>query len=139
MPLLRGCQDIFASGYMHPDLCSGLISLIPKGGDPTQLREWRPITLLPTVYKILALMISHRLCSFLPDIIHSSQTGFSVSWMLFDAVLHLIDPCLVTCTSSLGTLMVVHFAISWEQSFPTKERDCQFLIFGGGYLALAGA
>ena len=50
--LLRGVQEIYDFGSMPQSLCSGLISLIPKGGDSTLLRQWRCITLLPTVYKI---------------------------------------------------------------------------------------
>ncbi|MCO5568124.1 hypothetical protein L7F22_021820 [Adiantum nelumboides] len=74
--LLRGCQDIFSSGCMPESMCTGLISLIPKGGDTTRMRQWRPITLLSSVYKILAKLISSRLRPFLPDLIHTSQTGF---------------------------------------------------------------
>ncbi|MCO5578527.1 hypothetical protein L7F22_032370 [Adiantum nelumboides] len=74
--LLPGCQDIFTSGCMPPSLCSGLISLIPKGGDTTRLRQWRPITLLSSVYKILAKLISSLLRPYLPDLIHTSQIGF---------------------------------------------------------------
>ncbi|MCO5614512.1 hypothetical protein L7F22_068795 [Adiantum nelumboides] len=74
--LLRGCQDIFASGYMSQSMCSRLISLIPNGGDTTRLRQWRPISLISSIYKILAKLISSRLRPFLPDLIHTSQTGF---------------------------------------------------------------
>lgn len=45
-PLLRGIQHILDSGSMPSSLCSGLISLIPKGRDLSLLRQWRPITLL---------------------------------------------------------------------------------------------
>lgn len=61
---------------MPSSLSSGLISLIPKGGDSTVCRQWRPITLLPMVYKILDKMISGRLRSLLPDLIHGSKTAF---------------------------------------------------------------
>ncbi|MCO5583111.1 hypothetical protein L7F22_037019 [Adiantum nelumboides] len=40
------------------------------------MTQWRPITLLSSVYKILAKLISSRLRPFLPDLIHTSQTGF---------------------------------------------------------------
>ncbi|MCO5567904.1 hypothetical protein L7F22_021600 [Adiantum nelumboides] len=48
----------------------------PMDGDAFTLRQGRPITLMSSVYKILARMISARLRPFLPDLIHSSQTGF---------------------------------------------------------------
>ena len=75
-PLLGAFQQIFSSGQMPESLSSGLICLIPKGGDRQELRQWRPITLLTTAYKILAKMISTRVRPLLPDLIHDTQTGF---------------------------------------------------------------
>ena len=71
-PLRLGFQHIFDSDSMPPSLSVGLISLIPKGGDTSSLRQWRLITLMPSVYKILARMLRARLRPFLPDLIHSS-------------------------------------------------------------------
>lgn len=75
-PLLQGFQHMFDTGTMPTLLTAGLIALIPKGGDPTSLRQWRPITLLSSSYKILALLISARLKPFMPRLIHGSQTAF---------------------------------------------------------------
>ena len=85
-PLLLGIQHVFETGYMPPSMSTGIISLIPKGGDACDLRQWRPITLLSTFYKILAHLISARLKPLLPDLIHDSQTAFIqervVSWII---------------------------------------------------------
>ena len=51
--------------------------MIPKtNGQLEELRNWRPITLLNVIYKILAKMIARRLQSYLPELIHDSQTAF---------------------------------------------------------------
>ncbi|MCO5556756.1 hypothetical protein L7F22_010308 [Adiantum nelumboides] len=71
---------------MPQSMSSGIISLISKGGDASTLRQWRPITLMSSVYKILARMITSRLRSFLPDLIHSSQTGFVQDRSILDNV-----------------------------------------------------
>ncbi|MCO5607879.1 hypothetical protein L7F22_062081 [Adiantum nelumboides] len=75
-PLQEGLQHIFDTGRIPQSMSSGIISLIPKGGDASILRQWRPITLMSLVYKILARMIGARLEHFLLDLIHSCQTGF---------------------------------------------------------------
>ena len=54
-------QHIFDFGSMPPSLSAGLISLIPNGGVTSSLRQLRLITLMPSVYKILARMLSARL------------------------------------------------------------------------------
>ena len=61
---------------MPESLASRLICLIPKGGDRQEIRQWCPITLLPTAYKILAKMISSRIRPLLPNLIHDTQIGF---------------------------------------------------------------
>ncbi|MCO5554775.1 hypothetical protein L7F22_008309 [Adiantum nelumboides] len=71
---------------MPPSMSSGIISLIPKGGDASTLRQWRPITLMSSVYKIFARMITARLRPFLPDLIHSSQTRFVQDRSILDNV-----------------------------------------------------
>jgi hypothetical protein len=54
----------------------GLIILIPKSGDHARIGNWRPITLLVSLYKILAKTLARQLQTFLPSIIRPSQTGF---------------------------------------------------------------
>ncbi|MCO5576442.1 hypothetical protein L7F22_030252 [Adiantum nelumboides] len=78
-----------------------LISLIPKGGDTTCLRQWRPITLLSSVYKILAKLINSGLRTFLPDLIHTSHTGL------------VQDRCI------LDNLFCLHQAIDWARTSST--------------------
>ena len=53
----------------------GVISLIFKKGDRTKLKNWRPITLLNTDYKILTKALTNRLQQTLPSLIHTDQTA----------------------------------------------------------------
>ena len=71
---------------MPASLAAGLICLIPKGGDRQEIKQWRPITLLPTAYKILAEMISSHIRPLLPDLIHDTQTGFVQDRSILDNV-----------------------------------------------------
>lgn len=54
----------------------GLITLIPKEGDPHDLNYWRPITLLTSIYKIYAKTLQLRLQPMLSDVISPEQTAF---------------------------------------------------------------
>lgn len=65
---------------------SGLIALIPKGGDPILLRQWWPITLLSSVYKILARLIVAHLQELISSFIHRSQTAFIQDRRILDNV-----------------------------------------------------
>ena len=79
---------IFYSGAMPEEWKERLICLIPKGdGASEDIRAWWPITLLNTIYKIYALKVL-ALClqPLLPDIIHTSQTGFMQDRSIFDNI-----------------------------------------------------
>ena len=68
-------------GYMKGELSvtqqQGLITCIPKDSKPKQfLKNWPPLTLLDTVYKIASGTIANRMKTTLDHIINKDQTGF---------------------------------------------------------------
>ena len=50
------------------------------------IRKWRPITILNTIYKIYAKLLAMRLQPFLTDIIHNTQTGFLQDRSILDNI-----------------------------------------------------
>jgi hypothetical protein len=64
----------------------GIITLIPKAGDRAKLNNWRPITLLGSLYKILAKTLASRLRSELNEIIRPNQTAFVEGRSILDNV-----------------------------------------------------
>jgi hypothetical protein len=53
-----------------------MITLIPKSGDHSKLGNWRLITLLGSIYKILAKKLAKRIQEFLPLVIKPNHTDF---------------------------------------------------------------
>ena len=70
--ILRGIEN----GNFHEGVTKGLISLIPKEGDVRDLNNWRPIILLPVIYKKFAKTLQTRLQPMLTDVISPEQTTF---------------------------------------------------------------
>ncbi|MCO5612363.1 hypothetical protein L7F22_066630 [Adiantum nelumboides] len=107
-PLREGLQHMFDTGSMPQSMSSGIISLIPKGGDAFTLISARLmfdtgsmpqsmssgiISLIPKGGDAFTLrqwrpitLISARLRPFLPDLIHLSQTGFVQDRSILDNV-----------------------------------------------------
>ena len=80
-------QEMMDSGVMPESLSEGLIFLIPKeGGDLELIRQWRPITILNSVYKIIAKTLSLRLQPMLDSLIHPTQTGFVKDRSILDNI-----------------------------------------------------
>ena len=70
------CQT-FNNSYLQKHLtssqCHALIKLIPKKPNPTSVKDWRPISLLNTDYKILSSIISARIKPILNSTISLEQ------------------------------------------------------------------
>ena len=65
----------FRSGQVSVSQRRGVISLLFKKGDRTLLKNWRPITLLTTDYKILTKALANRLQQVISLIVHTDQTA----------------------------------------------------------------
>lgn len=67
----------FENGHLSIDQKRGIITLVPKKDKiRTLLKNWRPISLLNTDYKILTKCLSFRVQKVLPSLIDPDQTGF---------------------------------------------------------------
>ena len=75
--LFDSYRKSFESGQLSPSQKKGVITLIPKKDkDLTELKSWRPLSLLNTDYKILAKILANRLKPALSDIINPDQIGY---------------------------------------------------------------
>ncbi|GJZ32023.1 hypothetical protein Tco_0577459 [Tanacetum coccineum] len=59
-----------------PDGNSSFITLIPKSLDAKMVKDFRPISLIGSFYKIVAKILSNRLCIVMPNLISDVQTTF---------------------------------------------------------------
>lgn len=59
--LFREVQRVLAGGPLEPQLNRTLIALIPKTTSPQSLKEFRPISLCTTVYKLITKVLANRL------------------------------------------------------------------------------
>ncbi|CAM2100967.1 unnamed protein product [Caretta caretta] len=72
------------SGVLPLSCRRTVLALLPKKGDLRDLRNWRPVSLLSTDYKIVAKAISLRLGSVMADVVHPDQTYTVPGRSIFD-------------------------------------------------------
>jgi hypothetical protein len=63
------------------------LSLIPKKTEALEVKDFRPISLVGSTYKILAKLLANRLKVVLPKIISASQNAFVQGRQILDSVL----------------------------------------------------
>lgn len=63
------------NGFLTVSQRRGIITLLFKKGDRTLLRNWRPVPLLTTDYKILTKALANRIQHVLRLILNSDKTG----------------------------------------------------------------
>jgi hypothetical protein len=60
-PLFKYYNCCLQKGTLTENFCSACIRLIPKKGDTSKLKNWRPISLLSNMYKIISRAVNLRL------------------------------------------------------------------------------
>jgi hypothetical protein len=69
--------DQFHGNEMLPKaLLAYFVALIPKISSPLELKDYRPISLLGCLYKLLAKVLARRLASVMNPIISQNQSAF---------------------------------------------------------------
>ena len=117
--LLNSYNDSFHKGSLSISQKRGSITLIPKGDvNLTDLKNWRPITLLNVDYKILSKVLAKRMELLLPKLIHTDQTGFINGRYIGQNIRLLCDIMELSDTKkSQGIFLFVDF----EKAFDTLE------------------
>lgn len=82
-------KAFWRDGILTANALCGVIRLISKGGDGDFLKNWRPITMLTLIYKIINKLISLRIQLVLPKLVAKEQTGFIKGHRILDNILSL--------------------------------------------------
>ena len=91
------------------------------------LKNWRPLTLLNVDYKILAKLLSNRLCKVLPHIINEDQTGYIKGRFIGCNIRQIEDAIIFTdLNNTPGIILTIDFekafdSINWN--FIDKALD----------------
>ena len=65
---------LFGKKQLSPTMKNAIITLLPKKGDLNEIKNWRPISLLCTDYKILTKITANRLRPTMKEVISEEQT-----------------------------------------------------------------
>ncbi len=91
VPLHGYAMCCFEKGELTSNFRSSKIRLIPKKGDCSKIKNWRPISLLNCFYKIISRAIAERLKRVIGKITNVGQKGYNSSKQCQEVLITLID------------------------------------------------
>ena len=120
-PIMAYIKFTEESGQISDQHRQGVITLLPKGKKcKRDLRNWRPITLLTTLYKIISGTIAERVKGILPHIIGEDQKGFVDGRYMGEVTRTLYDTIHDAWTyDKKGVLLSIDF----EKAFDSLSHD----------------
>ena len=118
--LLHVWQVSLGRGSLPRPLRTAAVSLIFKKGDASSLDNYRPISVLPTAYKIITKALAIRLNAAIPSVVPVSQRGFVPGRDIRTNILeaHLAQEFMCSSNSS-GAMLFVDFV----KAYDTLSRD----------------
>jgi hypothetical protein len=79
-------NEVLQRGELSGTQKQGIIILIPKTPHPSSTKDFSPITLLTTDYKILTKMLANRLKVYLAKLVNIAQKGCVPGRTILDAI-----------------------------------------------------
>ena len=109
------------NGILNAAQTTGIITCIPKGGKArNDLKNWRPITLLNSIYKFYSGILAERIKKILPKLIHLDQKGF-INGRFIEENTRITSDIINECNSQKinGLIILIDFekafdSISWN-------------------------
>ncbi|GKC60405.1 RNA-directed DNA polymerase, eukaryota, partial [Tanacetum coccineum] len=104
-----------------PNGCnSSFITLIPKLPDAKLVKDFRPISLIGSTYKIIAKILANRLVAVLGDIVDEVQSAFIAGRQILDGPF-ILNEVLQWCTKKKKKSLI--FKVDFEKAYDSVRWD----------------
>ncbi|GJX70795.1 RNA-directed DNA polymerase, eukaryota [Tanacetum coccineum] len=99
---------------------ASFIALIPKMQDAKVVKDFRPISLIGSLYKIIAKILANRLVMVLGDLVSEVQSTFIANRQILDDPF-ILNELIQWCKSKKKQTMI--FKIDFEKAYDSVRRD----------------
>nr|GFA45234.1 RNA-directed DNA polymerase, eukaryota [Tanacetum cinerariifolium]GFA48112.1 RNA-directed DNA polymerase, eukaryota [Tanacetum cinerariifolium] len=105
---------------MSPGCNSSFIALIPKTQEEKLVNDFRPISLIGSLYKIITKVLASRLSHVIPTLISDVQSAFVSNRQILDSPF-ILNELLSWCKHKNFKALI--FKIDFEKAFDSVRRD----------------
>ncbi|GJR11951.1 RNA-directed DNA polymerase, eukaryota [Tanacetum coccineum] len=99
---------------------SSFITLIPKVSNANMVKEFRPISLIGSVYKIVAKILANRLVMVLGDLVSDTQSAFVKDRQILDGPF-ILNEVVQWCKKKRKQTMI--FKVDFEKAYDSVRWD----------------
>ena len=85
--VMRFVSEFHRNGKLAKGINSTFIFLIPKVDNPQRLNDFRPISLVGSMYKIIAKLLANRLRLVMNSVVSETQSAFEKNRQFFYSIL----------------------------------------------------
>ena len=117
--VLQSLTFAYQNDALSIDQRRGIINLIPKKDkDPRLLKNWRPISLLNTDYKIITKVLANRIKKVLPSVINPDQVAYLKKRFIGQNIRTILD--IMGYTRLMDKKGIIAF-LDFEKAFDTIQ------------------
>jgi hypothetical protein len=118
--MVKYCQFCFQRKNLSESFKTASIRLIPKKGNTNSISDWRPISLLNCIYKVISKAVNNRLKTISDRILSRVQKGFRQN--------KYIQECLINVIESIGycnsnQIPAIVLSIDQSTAFDSVRHD----------------
>ncbi|GJU10520.1 RNA-directed DNA polymerase, eukaryota [Tanacetum coccineum] len=110
--------QFFSLGILPPGCNSSFIALIPKMQEAKVVKDFRPISLIGSVYKIVAKILANRLSLVISSLISDVQSAFVANRQILEGPF-ILNELLSWCKHKKSKAMI--FKVDFEKAFDSIQ------------------
>ncbi|GJU10293.1 RNA-directed DNA polymerase, eukaryota [Tanacetum coccineum] len=118
--VVQAVNYFFQHGVFPKGGNSSFIALIPKTQNANMVKDFRPITLIGSLYKIIAKILSNRLVVVLGDIVNEVQSAFVANRQILDGPF-ILNELLHWCKKKKK--QTIFFKVDFEKAYDSVRWD----------------
>lgn len=118
--MVAAVLQFFSSSILPPGCNSSFIALIPKTQEAKVVKDFRPISLIGSVYKIIAKILANCLSLVVSSLISEVQSAFVSNRQILDCSF-ILNELLSWCKHKKSKAMI--FKVDFEKAFDTVKWD----------------
>ncbi|GKC52468.1 RNA-directed DNA polymerase, eukaryota [Tanacetum coccineum] len=115
--VFKAVKHFFTYGDIPKGCNSSFIALIPKIPDANVVKYFRPISLIGSLYKIIAKILANRLVVVLGDIVNEVQSAFIADRQILDGPF-ILNEVLQWCKSKKKQSLI--FKVDFEKAYDSE-------------------